>query len=89
MTIRIGHIEENYLVIVRSGAPEPGKWFEEKINLYEDYKQFFNAEPGKVQGIALMSQLGLDQQCRGRRLRRFCLVAVRTKTTVANCHQEI
>jgi len=36
MTIRIGHIEENYLVIVRSGAPEPGKWFEEKINLYED-----------------------------------------------------
>jgi Protein of unknown function (DUF3047) len=55
MTIRIGHIEENYLVIVRSGAPEPGKWFEEKINLYEDYKQFFNAEPGKVQGIALTS----------------------------------
>lgn len=28
---------------------------EDKINLYEDYKQFFNAEPGKVQGIALMS----------------------------------
>jgi Protein of unknown function (DUF3047) len=43
------------VVIVRSGAPEPGKWFDEKINLYEDYKQFFSAEPGKVQGIALMS----------------------------------
>lgn len=43
------------VVIVRSGAPEPGKWFEERVNLYEDYKQFFNAEPGKVQGIALMS----------------------------------
>ena len=43
------------VVIVRSGAPEPGKWFEERVNLYEDYKQFFKAEPGKVQGIALMS----------------------------------
>ena len=43
------------VVIVRRGGLEPGKWFEEKINLYEDYKQFFNAEPGKVQGIALMS----------------------------------
>jgi hypothetical protein len=43
------------VVILRSVAPEPGKWFEEKINLYEDYKQFFNAEPSKVQGIALMS----------------------------------
>ena len=43
------------VVIVRSGALEPGKWFEGKINLYEDYKQSFNAEPGKVQVIALMS----------------------------------
>jgi hypothetical protein len=43
------------VVIVRRGGLEPGKWFEEKINLYEDYKQFFNAEPGKAQVIALMS----------------------------------
>jgi hypothetical protein len=82
MAIRIGHIEENYLVIVRSGAPEPGKWFEEKINLYQR-----RARQGS--GHRADEQLGLDQQCRGRRLRRFCLVAVRTKTTVANCHQEI
>lgn len=43
------------VVIVRSGAVDPTQWVDENINFYEDYKKFFNAEPGKVQGIAVMS----------------------------------
>lgn len=43
------------VVIMRHGTPDPNKWFEERVNFYEDYKKFFNAEPGKVQGIAVMS----------------------------------
>lgn len=43
------------VVILRSGAPEPGKWLDERVNFYDDYKKFYGSEPGKVQGIALMS----------------------------------
>lgn len=43
------------VVIMRHGTPDPSKWLEEKVNFYDDYKKFFNAEPGRVQGIAVMS----------------------------------
>lgn len=43
------------VVILRSGGADPSQWIEEKINFYEDYKKFYGSEPGKVQGIALMT----------------------------------
>ena len=43
------------VVIVRTGMSDLNKWFEEKVNFYDDYKKFFDIEPGRVQGIALMS----------------------------------
>src|SRR5215813_1983414 len=43
------------VVIVRTGMSDLNKWFEEKVNFYDDYKKFFDIEPGRVQGIALIS----------------------------------
>ncbi len=43
------------VVVMRSGAGEKDKWFDEKINFYDDYKKFFSAEPDKVLGIAILS----------------------------------
>lgn len=43
------------VVVMESGADEKDRWFDEKINFYDDYKKFFGAEPGKVQGIAILS----------------------------------
>ena len=43
------------IVILRSGPQEKDKWYEESIDFYEDYKRFFGEEPGKVQGIGILS----------------------------------
>jgi hypothetical protein len=31
------------------------KWCDEEVNFYEDYKRFFGSEPGKVQGIGILT----------------------------------
>ena len=43
------------IVILRSGPQEKDKWYEESIDFYEDYKRFLGEEPGKVQGIGILS----------------------------------
>lgn len=43
------------VVVMESGSGEKDRWFDEKINFYDDYKRFFGSEPGKVQGIAILS----------------------------------
>jgi hypothetical protein len=43
------------IVILRSGRQERELWRAESVNFYEDYKQFFGAEPGSVQGIGVLS----------------------------------
>jgi len=42
-------------IVLRMGAAELGTWQQETVNLYQDYKELFGAEPGEVQGIALIT----------------------------------
>jgi hypothetical protein len=43
------------VVVLRSGALPPDEWYDESVNFYDDYKSFFGAEPGSVQGIGVLS----------------------------------
>ena len=44
-----------HVVILRSGPADKNQWFNEEINFYDDYRSFFGSEPGKFQGIAVLS----------------------------------
>lgn len=43
------------LIVVENGASPPGRWIVEERNIVEDYRRAFGEEPGKITGIALMS----------------------------------
>jgi DUF3047 family protein len=40
--------------VVKSGAKDLGKWFQEKRNVYEDYKRWFHEEPPPVGSVSVM-----------------------------------
>jgi len=42
-------------VVLQSGAAEANAWKVETVNFYRDYKELFEAEPGEVQGIAILT----------------------------------
>ncbi len=42
-------------VVLRTGPAELGMWEQETVNLYQDYKELFESEPGEVLGIALIT----------------------------------
>jgi len=44
-----------YVVVVRNGSAEKNQWYNEEINFYDDYRSIFGTEPGKVQGIAILT----------------------------------
>lgn len=44
-----------HVVVLRSGPAETNQWFHEEINFYDDYRALFRADPGKVQGIAIVT----------------------------------
>src|SRR3990170_4908447 len=41
-------------VVMRSGPAELGEWFQEKRNVYEDYKTLFKEEPPKAGSVSIM-----------------------------------
>jgi hypothetical protein len=43
------------VVVLRSGLGEKEQWRREEINFYEDYKKFFDSEPGKIQGVGILT----------------------------------
>ncbi len=43
------------VVVLQSGTAHVGAWQREVINFYQDYKDFFGEEPGKVIGIAVLT----------------------------------
>jgi hypothetical protein len=48
--------------VLQSGPPnQAGEWREETVNIYEDYKKFFESEPGEVQGIAILTDSDVTQ----------------------------
>jgi hypothetical protein len=42
-------------IVRRSGQPDGRRWYEEEVNFLEDFKKLFGGEPGKVQGIAILT----------------------------------
>ncbi len=42
-------------IVLRTGPAELGMWEQETVNLYQDYKDLFESEPGEVLGIALIT----------------------------------
>src|SRR5215471_775917 len=43
------------MIVLRSGPADLGKWCQETVNVYQDYRDLFGTEPGLVQGIGLMT----------------------------------
>ena len=43
------------VVVLRNGQSDKNKWYDEEVNFLEDYRKFFGAEPGKVQGIGILT----------------------------------
>lgn len=41
-------------VVMKSGPSELGEWFQEKRNVYEDYKALFKEEPPKAGSVSIM-----------------------------------
>jgi len=42
-------------IVRRSGQPDSKRWYEEEVNFLDDFKKLFGEEPGKVQGIAILT----------------------------------
>ncbi|MCP9454867.1 MAG: DUF3047 domain-containing protein [Nitrospira sp.] len=48
-------------IVVRSGTTAVGQWFEEQVNVYEDFKRIHGHEPAaKAWGISLMAGAGVE-----------------------------
>jgi hypothetical protein len=43
------------VIVLQSGPDQGNDWKVETVNLYNDYKKSFEAEPGEVQGIAILT----------------------------------
>ena len=43
------------ILVCRARSPQSDKWYDEDVNFYEDYEKLFGAEPGKVQGIGILT----------------------------------
>jgi Protein of unknown function (DUF3047) len=43
------------MIVVESGKTRAGQWVKEKRNIYEDYKKAFGEEPGRITGVAVMT----------------------------------
>ena len=43
------------MIVVESGKTRAGRWVKEKRNIYEDYKKAFGEEPGRITGVAVMT----------------------------------
>jgi hypothetical protein len=44
------------VLVIRSGAEKKGSWTEERVNIFENYKKFFDeAETPKASGIAVLT----------------------------------
>jgi hypothetical protein len=43
------------VIVLRSGSAGKGEWHQETVDFYHDYKRLFGEEPGRVQGIGILS----------------------------------
>lgn len=49
------------IIVLRSGAEGLDEWRQETVNFYQDYRALFDAEPGQVLGIGLMTSSSFTQ----------------------------
>jgi len=48
-------------IVVQSGTKDVGQWFEEKVNVYEDFKRIHQHEPAaKAWGISIIASPGVE-----------------------------
>ena len=48
-------------IVVQTGTKEVGQWFEERVNVYEDFKRIHQHEPGqKAWGISIIAGTGVE-----------------------------
>lgn len=48
-------------IVVQSGTKEVGQWFEERVNVYEDFKRIHQHEPAaKAWGISIVAAPGVE-----------------------------
>ena len=48
-------------IVVQSGTKEVGQWFEERVNVYEDFKRIHKHEPAaKAWGISIVAAPGVE-----------------------------
>jgi hypothetical protein len=43
------------VIVLRSASAGKGEWHQETVDFYQDYKRLFGEEPGRVQGIGILS----------------------------------
>ncbi len=53
--IKSTYYARDFMVAVKSGKENIGKWITERRNIYEDFKNLFGDEPPEVGGIAIMT----------------------------------
>ena len=48
-------------IVVQSGTKDVGQWFEERVNVYEDFKRIHQHEPAaKAWGISIIAGPGVE-----------------------------
>ena len=43
------------VLVLRNGQSDKNKWYDEEVNFFDDYRKLFGADPGKVQGIGILT----------------------------------
>src|SRR6476660_601025 len=60
-TLTEGGIFSGSEIVVQSGTKEVGQWFEERVNVYEDFKRIHKHEPAaKAWGISIIAASGVE-----------------------------
>jgi hypothetical protein len=66
------------VVVRQSGPSRPDEWRQETVNCYQDYKDLFGAEPGEVQGIAVLTDANTTKSVAEADYDDFTLLATET-----------
>lgn len=67
-------------IIVRSGNAELGRWWQERVNVYQDYKERFGRELSRGLGIGLLSSAEVAQSVAITDYDDFVLIPAQSKT---------
>ena len=49
------YAKKTKIVVLQNGTSPLNKWITEEVNVYEDYRRFFNKEPEEVQAVGILT----------------------------------